>query len=93
MAETRYALSRHAALKHRTQGDVLVLPERAIRLEGSGAEILALCDGSRTRAEIVDALAQQYPGTPGLAAEVERFLEEMTGLGGVVRTDIGAATP
>lgn len=83
MSDPRYALSRHADLKHRAQGDVLVLPERAIQLSGSGGEILALCDGTRTRDEIVRVLGERYPGTAGLAEEVERFLAEMSGLGGL----------
>ncbi len=87
MSDARYALSRHADLKHRTQGDVLVLPERAIRLSGSGGEILALCDGTRTRDEIVEVLGERYPGTAGLAEEVERFLTEMSGLGGLAFDD------
>ena len=74
MGGTRYALSRHAALKTRPQHEVLVLPERAIRLEGSGGEILELVDGRRTRDEIVAALDARYPGTEGLADEVDRFL-------------------
>ena len=91
MSDPHYALSRHADLKHRAQGDVLVLPERAIQLSGSGGEILALCDGTRTRDEIVRVLAERYPGTAGLAEEVERFLAEMSGLGGLALVD-GEAT-
>ena len=92
MAAPRYALSRHAALKIRAQGHVLVLPERAIRLEGSGGEILELVDGTRTRDEITAVLDERYPGTDGLAAEVDRFLGEMTAMGGVVPLD-GAGEP
>lgn len=87
MTTPRFALSRHAALKLRAQGHVLVLPERAIRLEGSGGEILELVDGTRTQNEITAVLDQRYPGTEGLAAEVDRFLDEMIALGGVVPLD------
>ena len=83
----RFALSRHAALKIRAQGHVLVLPERAIRLAGSGGEILELVDGTRTCDEITAVLAERYPGTEGLAVEVDRFLGEMIALGGVVPLD------
>ncbi len=92
MSETRHALSRHAALKVRDHGSVLVLPERAIRLEGSGGEILALVDGRRTQAEITRILDARYPGTEGLAEEVDRFLNEMRSLGGLVEAD-GADPP
>ena len=87
MSETCYALSRHAALKIRHHGAVLVLPERALRLEGSGGEILELVDGHRTQGEITQILDDRYPGTEGLAEEVDRFLREMLALGGLVASD------
>lgn len=76
-------LSRHAALKTRADGDILVLPERAIRLSGSGGEILRLCDGGRTNREIVATMQARYPGSPEIETEVMRFLSEMLDLGGV----------
>lgn len=87
MSTTRPSLSRHAALKVRAHGHVLVLPERALRLAGSGGEILELVDGRRSQAEISAILDARYPGTEGLAGEVERFLAEMVALGGVVEGD------
>ena len=87
MSSPRYALSRHAALKIRPHGHVLVLPERAIRLEGSGGEILELVDGQRSRADIEAVLDARYPGTKGLAREIARFLDEMIAMGGVVRVE------
>lgn len=82
--DARYRLSRHAALKTRADGDVLVLPEQAIRLGGSGGEILRLCGEGRTVDELVAALGARYPDAEGLDAEVARFLAEMRALGGVV---------
>ncbi|MBB83457.1 MAG: pyrroloquinoline quinone biosynthesis peptide chaperone PqqD [Deltaproteobacteria bacterium] len=87
MSSPRYALSRHAALKIRSHGHVLVLPERAIRLEGSGGEILELVDGQRSRADIEAVLDARYPETEGLAQEIARFLDEMIAMGGVVRVE------
>ena len=84
--EDRLGLSRHASLKSRAEGDVLVLPERAIRLGGSGSEILRLCEGGRTRAEIVDVMRSRYPETPEIEIEVDRFLAEMLELGGLARS-------
>ena len=82
------ALARHAALKRRRQhGDVLVLPEQAIRLHGSGAEILRLCDSRRDRDEILRVLEARYPGTPDLAGELDRFLAEMIEMVGLELTD------
>jgi hypothetical protein len=80
-------LSPHAALKHRAQGDVLVLPEQAIRLGGSGAEILRLCDEQRTRQELAEILRARYPDAAGLEDEVARFVDEMLSLGGLIRVD------
>jgi len=80
-----FDLSRHAALKTRRDGDVLVLPERAIRLGGSGSEILRLCEGGRARNEIVAEMQARYPETPEIEPEVDRFLADMLELGGLVR--------
>ena len=87
----RLVLPRHAALKHRHHGSVLVLPEHAIRLAGSGAEILALCDGERDRRAVHEALAARYPDTDELAVEVDRFLTEMIEMGGLETVSPGTA--
>lgn len=79
----RISLSRHADLKRRAAGAILVLPEQAIRLQGSGAEILALCDGTRDRDAILASLAARYPDTPELPDELDRFLGEMLEMGGI----------
>ncbi len=83
----RLALSRHAELKTRFHGDVLVLPERAIRLGGSGAEILRLCGGGRSADAIVAALRERYPERPELEREVLGFLARMLDLGGLVEPE------
>ena len=77
-------LSRHASLKTRAQGDVLVLPERALRIGGSGAEILRLCKGEATGESIVATMRERHPDTPGIDADVLAFLAEMLQLGGIV---------
>ena len=93
--DARFDLSRHAALKSRTGGDVLVLPERAIRIGGSGGEILRLCEGGRSRDELVREMKARYPsatdigstdiGSTDIEREVDRFLSEMLELGGITR--------
>ena len=80
-----FELSRHAALKTRKEGDILVLPERAIRIGGSGGEILRLCEPPRGRDEIVAEMESRYPDSPEIASVVDQFLEEMIGLGGLAR--------
>lgn len=87
----RLGLSRHAALKLRREGAVLVMPERAIRLGGSGGEILQSFDRPRTQSEIVERLRARYPGSPEVEGEVEAFLARMLELGALVHTEQDAA--
>ncbi len=82
--EAMLALSRHAALKARRQGDVLVLPERGIRLGGSGGEILRLFDRPRSPNEIVTMLRERYPASESLETDVYAFLTQMRRLGALV---------
>lgn len=41
---------------------MLVFPEAALMLNDTAPDILRLCDGEHTAAEIVDALAQRFTG-------------------------------
>ncbi len=86
----RPALSRHADLKCRNEGDILVLPERAVRLGGSGGEILRLCDGRHRGDAIVTAMRERYPESPEIEAEIFTFLDAMFELGGIVLLDDAA---
>lgn len=46
-----------------TEEDPMVLfPEGAIKIQGTGLAILALCDGQRTFVEILEELQRQYFG-------------------------------
>lgn len=92
--DERLALSRHADLKTRASGDVLVLPERAIRLAGSGGEILRLCLPERSRSEVLRTMRERYPEDAGVEDHVRAFLDEMIALGGlVVRAGAGDRGP
>ena len=44
----------------RLEADTLQIPEGQIKMAGTGAEIIRLCDGERTVGEIVRALAEKY---------------------------------
>ena len=70
----RPRLARHVRLSFsRTrQRHILLLPETVVVLHGSGADILELCDGRRTVAEIVAELGERYQSVPD--DEVRRFL-------------------
>ena len=73
-----HALVRQDPVDGRT---LVVLPERAVRTSGSADEILALCDGARSREAIASELAARHPEAEALSEEVHRFLEEMERLG------------
>ena len=73
----RPRLARHVRLSFcRTrQRHILQLPETVVVLHGSGAEILELCDGRRTVADIVAELGTRYRTVPD--DEVRRFLTRL----------------
>ena len=73
----RPRLARHVRLSFcRTrQRHILQLPETVVVLHGSGADILELCDGRRTVAEIVNELGTRYREVPD--EEVRRFLSRL----------------
>jgi coenzyme PQQ biosynthesis protein PqqD len=82
-AHGRPALSRHALLRtdEPDTETLVVLPERGVKLGGSGREIVELCDGARTTSEVVAALRARHPGVEGLEEDVYSFVDEMLGLG------------
>jgi len=58
---------------------VVLFPEGAIRVQGSGLLILQLCDGERSLADVVKELESQYIlAQPGkIRADVTAFLEQL----------------
>lgn len=58
---------------------MLLYPEGAIRLQGTGREILERCDGRRTLQQIVTELQRQYAAADPARIEqqVGEFLEQM----------------
>ena len=65
---------------------MLVFPEGLLTLNASAAEVLELCDGERTTAEIVAALEERYPGAD-LTGDVDELLGAIAQKGLVV--DVG----
>lgn len=59
----------------------VVLPERAVRLNESGEEILDLCDGTRSADAIARELQARHPEIGGVVPDVHAFLSEMERLG------------
>jgi pyrroloquinoline quinone biosynthesis protein D len=54
--------------------NVILYPEGMVELNQSSAEILKLCDGTRTLGQIVSDLEQIF-ATAGLADDITAFLE------------------
>lgn len=80
-------LASKAMLKHDSVRDValLLLPERVVLLNTSGAAILRLCDGSRTVQELVAQLEHDFEAVD-LTNDVMTFLKDARGRGWVVVT-------
>jgi pyrroloquinoline quinone biosynthesis protein D len=73
----RPRLARHVRLTFDRirQRHILLLPETVVVLNGSGADILELCDGRHTVAEIVAELGARYQTVPD--DEVRQFLTRL----------------
>jgi pyrroloquinoline quinone biosynthesis protein D len=58
---------------------MLMFPEGALRLQGTGREILERCDGQRSVQEIVGELQAQYKAGDGtrIEQEVSNFLQTL----------------
>jgi pyrroloquinoline quinone biosynthesis protein D len=56
--------------------DLLLLPERVVKLNSTGAAILRLCDGTRTVQEIVQELELRFEKA-GLDNDVLEFLRRV----------------
>jgi pyrroloquinoline quinone biosynthesis protein D len=66
---------------------LLLIPEGAVRLNATAAQVLELCDGERSDDDIAAALSERYGGAD-VADDVRELLEGMTQKGLVV--DAGA---
>ncbi|GAA2446209.1 hypothetical protein GCM10010191_73970 [Actinomadura vinacea] len=71
----RPRLARSVMMRYdRVRGaELLLMPERAVRLSDEGGRILRLCDGRRTVADIVAELGAAFPDAP-LQDDVPEFL-------------------
>jgi pyrroloquinoline quinone biosynthesis protein D len=78
-SSARPRLARHVrlAFDRSRERHVLLRPECVIVLNGTGADIVGLCDGSRTVADIVQELRSRYDRVA--EADVQRFLTGLVG--------------
>jgi len=59
------------------EGYVLLFPEGMVQLNATAAEILQLCDGTRSAGEIITRLEQKFQ-PEAIAEEVDAFLQSAT---------------
>jgi pyrroloquinoline quinone biosynthesis protein D len=62
---------------------LLLVPEGAVRLNATAAEVLELCDGDRSLDDIVGALSARYDGAD-LGGDVRGLVKAMAAKGLVV---------
>jgi pyrroloquinoline quinone biosynthesis protein D len=65
---------------------LLLIPEGAVRLNPTAAEVLELCDGRRSLDEIAGALSARYEGAD-VGDDVRELVDAMTQQGLVVVDD------
>lgn len=82
-------LARKARLRYEEvrQANLLLLPERVVKLNPTGAAILRLCDGQRTVSEIAKELESRY-SQQNLQEDVLEFLQQVSGQGWVEQLTI-----
>jgi coenzyme PQQ biosynthesis protein PqqD len=82
-AHRKLRLSRHAALRPDTEEGrwMVVLPERAVRVNESGREILDLMGDERSVEAAVAVLAERHPEVEHLEDDVHEFVGQMERLG------------
>lgn len=81
---SRPVLPRHAKLKfdETRQLWVILAPERVLAPDETAVEILQLCDGARSVAEIVDQLAAKYTAErAAIGADVVAMLQDLADKG------------
>ncbi len=80
-AASRPRLASKARLRfdRKTERTMVLFPEKGIELSASAAEIMRLCDGSKTVAAIVDLLVARFLGSErdDMEREVLEFLNAM----------------
>lgn len=74
-ASLRPVVNRHVRLQWEAAQScyVLLYPEGMVRLNSSASEILKVCDGQRTVAEITLLLEEKYPAAGELEDDVHDF--------------------
>ncbi len=60
---------------------MVLYPEGAIKLQGTGREVLERCDGQRTFGELISELQKQFGTTDPekIRGDISAFLEQLQG--------------
>jgi pyrroloquinoline quinone biosynthesis protein D len=66
-------------------GVVLLAPEAVVELNAQGAEVLSLCDGTRSEDELVLEMCRRYAGV-AVEADVRAFVARVVRRGWVERS-------
>lgn len=66
---------------------VLLLPERAVLLNETAAEVLQLCDGTRTLSGLIEVLERKYAGAE-LQADVAELVSAAAAKGWIQWTHV-----
>ena len=71
----RWAPSTTGTEEHR----MMLFPEGAIKLQGTGRQVLERCDGQRTFGEIIGELQKQFDGADPakIRSDISLFLEQL----------------
>jgi pyrroloquinoline quinone biosynthesis protein D len=77
MTRPRLAIGARLQYDEVREEHVLLVPEGAVRLNPTAAEVLELCDGERSLDEIVDTLSTRYEGSD-LRDDVQGLVDGMT---------------
>ena len=61
------------------QDRVILYPEGAIKLQGTGRQVLERCDGNRSFSEIIQELQKEFGKTDPekIRADISAFLEQL----------------
>jgi pyrroloquinoline quinone biosynthesis protein D len=83
MTRPRLAIGARLLYDEVREEHLLLVPEGAVRLNRTAAEVLELCDGERSLDEIVDELSGRY-GSVDLSDDVRQLLDGMAVRGVVI---------
>lgn len=86
--QTQPKLPRHAKLRFDKPRDmwIILAPERVFELDDVAHEVIKLCDGERTVAQLIEVLQEKYQAPPGaIESDVTAMLQDLADKGFIVQ--------